>query len=504
MTQDEKFSHRMRMVRKKHNKRASKYSLDKETDLTHFGKKIGDMSKTEIRQAYIGSGDEADEQPFSYDSLISKSKEERAEARRKKMEAEAELDDLNDSFKILGRTLALRNIEQDKMAAANSLEDEDDLAFIARSFQMDNIKKAAAADRTMTEFEIDNQRKTALDNSRAAADAIARDNVYEDQDGSVFDEGSDGEQQEVMTPVNSHNSTTTNLIDLIQTIIADPQTLSSKSSDLIRMAQSTPITVIDEYYKSELLGKSETDIAADRQSLLLMKIACIIFPVSYQRHSIAVPILKILESIAWTISNANISHLVLLFEYLIEGSKFSPSFFYLAGKLWRVSSDEQKNEIMELVAAYCQLFTRESIYGVISEFFPEILTACDNEPFAPLRLHTFKPVEVLCLEPAFHEDGEQWNGNHKELREAKKLQQQYKKDKRLTAKEMRREAVATESFAAVQKQREKAKLDLERKRSITKMHEAEANYHFTKTDNGKPPSKPLKKRKKVRLGGNKQ
>jgi len=79
------------------NKRASKFSLEKETELTHFGKRINEMSKTELRSAYIGSGDE-EEQPFSYDGLIANSKEERAAARRQKMEAEAELEDLDGSF----------------------------------------------------------------------------------------------------------------------------------------------------------------------------------------------------------------------------------------------------------------------------------------------------------------------------------------------------------------------------------------------------------------------
>jgi hypothetical protein len=142
---------------------------------------------------------------------------------------------------------------------------------------------------------------------------------------------------------------------------------------------------------------------------------------------------------------------------------------------------------------------------VIQVFIPDLVSfTLGEESFVPMRLHTFKPIEVLSLEPAFHEDGEEWNGNHREIRAAKKLQQQYKKDKRLTAKEMRREASATEAYTAVQKQREKQKLEIERKRSVAKMHEAEANYHFTRTDNGKPPSQPLKKRKKVRLGGNKQ
>jgi len=82
------------------------------------------------------------------------------------------------------------------------------------------------------------------------------------------------------------------------------------------------------------------------------------------------------------------------------------------------------------------------------------------------------------------------------------LQQQYKKDKRLTAKEMRKEARATEAFAAIQKQKEKAKMDLARKRTAAKLQEAEDGFRFTKTDNGK--QKYVDKRiKKRRLGGNK-
>ena len=72
------------MVRKKQNKRASKYSLDKETDLTHFGRKIAEMDKSDLRDAYIGMEDEEDDKPFSYDTLIAKSKEERAVLQRPK------------------------------------------------------------------------------------------------------------------------------------------------------------------------------------------------------------------------------------------------------------------------------------------------------------------------------------------------------------------------------------------------------------------------------------
>jgi hypothetical protein len=366
----------------------------------------------------------------------------------------------------------------------------------------------------MTDFEKENQKKSALDKSAAAASAIARENVYdEEDDGSVFEEdtalvdtptvAATGSSRDLgSSPEDSKMSS--HLIPIINSIFSNPTTITLRGEELIRAAQSTPIEVIDEYFKAELFDKQPA-IVGEARGLILIKIASILFPVSFQRHSIVVPILKLLETIAWT-ERATISHLVLLFEYLIEGSKFSPSCFYLAGRLWRQESSDKQQDIVILVSEYCSKFTRESLYGVIEEFFPELLEmmGSSDEVFTPMKLHTFKPVEVLSLEPAFHEEGEQWNGNHKEMREAKKLQQQYKKDKRLTAKEMRREAGATEAFAAVQKQKEKQKLELERKRTVTKMHEAEANYHFTRTDNGKPPSQPLKNRKKVRLGGNKQ
>jgi hypothetical protein len=120
------------------------------------------------------------------------------------------------------------------------------------------------------------------------------------------------------------------------------------------------------------------------------------------------------------------------------------------------------------------------------------------EPFIPLRLHQFKPVEVLSLEPAYHEDGFQWNGQHKELRAQKKLERQVKQDKRLTAKEMRREAIATESFHAIHKAKEKARAEQDYKRTVSKMFQAEENYKQMRTDNGKDDGRRMKSNKKRR------
>ncbi len=501
LSEAEKFSHRLRMVRRKQNKRASKYSLDKETDLTHFGKRIADMDKSHLRDAYVGMEDETEDKPFSYDTLIANSKEERAEARRKKMEAEAELEDLDQSFGSVFTSLAHRDIEKDKMDASRMQGGEDDLAFIARSFQMENIQRAPATDRSQTDFELKTIRATAEKASSSIKASIADENVFDEDDviqGDVIVESDD----DVPTPevVTATPSTDPSFIQLVRSLMSRPSleiSLQDQES-LIEYAHSIPSSVIDEFFKTELFDREE-------KSLVLIKIASIIFPLGYQRHCIAVPILKILEQMA-TEPTATMVHLILLFEYLIEGPKYSASFFALAGKLWRDETVDQdvKADVLALVSQYCACFTRESLYGVLERYFPEIIEMIsDQTMFVPLRLHQFKPVEVLSLEPAFHEDGDEWSGNHKEMREAKKLQQQFKKDKRLTAKEMRKEARATEGFAAVQKQREKEKTDLARKRTAAKLQEAEESFRFTKTDNGKQQKFADRKKKKPRLGGNK-
>jgi hypothetical protein len=490
------------MVRKKQNKRASKYSLDKETDLTHFGRKIAEMDKSDLRDAYIGMEDEEDDKPFSYDTLIAKSKEERAEARRKKMEAEAELEDLDQSFRSVFTTLEHRDIERDKLEASNFQED-DDLALIARSFQMDNIQKAPATDRTITDLELKSKQVSAEADSKRTKAAIARDNVFDEdalEDDEVIVESDASDDEHVNQSINEEPvsfSTDPDFIKFSRSLMSrnSVHIPMTEQEELLELAKSTPSNIIDEFFKTELFD------APEPKNLVLIKIASILFPLGYQRHCIAVPILKILEQMAYD-KNASMVHLILLFEYLIEGPKYSASFFQLAGRLW--NEQDLQEDVLTLTSRYCSCFTRESLYGVIQKFFPQLLDMVSEEssPFVPMKLHTFKPVEVLSLEPAFHEDGDQWTGNHKELREAKKLQQQYKKDKRLTAKEMRKEARATEAFAAIQKQKEKAKMELARKRTAAKLQEAEDGFRFTKTDNGK--QKYVDKRiKKRRLGGNK-
>lgn len=497
LSEAEKFSQRLRMVRKKHNKRASKYSLDKETDLTHFGKRIADMDKGSIRDAYVGMEDEADDKPFSYDELIAKSKEERAEARRKKMEAEAELEDLDQSFRSVFTSLAHRDIDKDKMDTSH-IQGEDDLAFIARSFQMENIQKAPATDRSRTDFELNTIRSNAEQASSFVKANIAKENVFDEDDviqDDVIVESDDDVPTADVTTSPTTPSTEAPLIQLVRSLMSR-NSLDISMTDqesLVKLAHSIPSSVLDEFFKTELFDKPD-------KSLVLIKIASIIFPVGFQRHCIAVPTLKLLEQLA-TEPNASMVHLILLFEFLIEGPKYSASFFDLAGRLWRNSNeDDVKHDVLALVSEYCCCFTRESLHGVLERYFPEIISS-DSAKFIPLKLHQFKPVEVLSLEPAFHEDGDQWSGNHKEIREAKKLQQQFKKDKRLTAKEMRKEARATEGFAAIQKQREKEKMDLARKRTAAKLQEAEEGFRFTKTDNGKE-KRVNRKDKKPRLGGN--
>jgi hypothetical protein len=506
LSTDEKYSHRLRMLRKKHTNRASKYSLEGATDLTHFGKNIGDMSKYELKQAYVGDGDEPDEQPFSYDTLIAKSKEHRAEARRQKMEAEAELDDLNSSFKTLQRSIELRDVYADKVR--NSIpDDDDDLAAIARSFQMENVVKAPAGDRKVTTAEIDDQRNQLVRKSREARDQAARDTEYnEDEelvsgDDEEFEEDyTDHMETPVMTPSHEGPSSLFSMIDSILESASSMDIISVRKNELLELAKRTPSDALNEYFKTKLF-----DLPIESRSLVLMKIGSIIFPLDFPRHCIVVPIVKTLESLAVT---GHMSVFILLFEYLHRGGRFSPSLFQLGGRLYRETGDAAEREvIIKLVGEYCSHFTRESLDGVLRSLFPELLEMVDSsssEFFTPLQLHHFKPVEVLCLEPAYHEDGEQWNGDHKEMRAAKRMEQKFKEEKRLTAKEMRREASATESFHAVQKKKQRETLDVERKRNIAKMNEAEANYRFTQTDNGKEPTLKMKRNKKSRLGGNNQ
>ena len=492
LSKDEKYSNRLRMVRKKKNKRASKYSLDKETDLTHFGKKIGDMSKTELRQANTGSGDEADA-PFSYDSLIAQSKERRTEARRQKMEAEAELVDLDESFKGMLGQLERRDIDRDKMENGKT-SGEDDLAFLARSFQMDNIKKAMAGDRTITAAEKEDKHKQLVSQSIKSREAAGDHHYSEDEEDSSFGEEVLVESDNEIPASSEHQSPglTGQLFGLIRKLIESPSSIQDNRTKLIELARSTPGAEVDEYFKEYLFCDSPKNL------LVLLKIVTVLFPLDHLRHAIAVPALKLLEKESAK-PVAGLSHLVLLYEFLAPGAKFSPSFLALAGRLFR-SSDALRSSVLSLVSLYCQLFTREALYGPIKALFPELLPMISKsaEPFIPLRLHQFKPVEVLSLEPAYHEDGEQWNGQHKELRAQKKLERQVKQDKRLTAKEMRREAIATESFHAIQKAKEKARAEQDYKRTVSKMFQAEENYKQMRTDNGKDDGRRMKSNKKRR------
>ena len=490
------------MVRKKHNKRASKYSLDQQGDLTHFGKRIADMPKSELRQAYVGSGDERDEEPFSYDSLIAKSKEFRAASRRQKMEAEAELEELDDSFKDVWTSLPRRDLGQDKMN--NMIVDgEDDLAFIARSFQMENIRKAVATERRVTEAEVEEAKKVSarkLEDSRRAA---LRDNEYAEEEVVVESDDDLGEPLETVIPVLPTPSSPSSLIPLIESLLftnPTPPPLENHREQLVEFARKCDPEEMREFFINHLQTPNN-----DEHILSLLRIVSFLFPLDHVRHPIAVPALKVLERICAK-PEAGRGHLELLCEFLTPAGKYSSVFLLLGGRLYREEniSTESSTAILSIVSGFCSKFSRESLEGPILHFFPELLPLLPLTPFVPLRLHQFKPIEVLSLEPAFHEDGSQWNGEHKELRAAKKLAQEFKKDKRLTAKEMRREAGAQESFFAMERKKEQAKIAAKAKRSLAALDQAENNFRQMRTDNGQEPTKQMKDRKKRRLGGNKQ
>ena len=496
LSQDEKYAHRLRMVRTKHNKRASKFSLDKEEDLTHFGKKIGEMSKTELRQAFIGSGDEADE-PFSYEQLIGKSKEFRAAARRQKMEAEAELDELDDSFKTTFKQLARRDIDQDKQDNAKTTG-EDDLAFLARSFQMDHIKKAVAGERSITEAEKKDQENQMLKRSEQDRRAAADDEYDEDEplgeEGAsvVESDVSDNEASDIIseeTPIES------GLGGLIDSILRNPKSLPSSRSKLIELAQAGNAAEIDEIFKTQLFTPLTAGEPITGKQVLLMKIVTMMFPVSHLRHSIVVPTMKLLEQLCFS-EEATVCHLGLLLEFIEDAPKYSPAFLSLAGRLFRLGFQDR---VLALTSAYARQFTLESLYGPIQHLFPELLALVSPEDaFVPLKLHHFKPVEVLTLDPAYHEDGTQWTGQHNELKEAKKIERQYKQEKKITAKEMRREAAATETYHAMEKKKEQANQETMRKRYESQMQQAEQNYRLMRTDQGKDDERKMKSNKRRR------
>jgi hypothetical protein len=508
LSQDEKYSKRLRVVRKRLNKRASKFSLDNEAaDLTHFGKRINEMSKTELRNSFVGSDDEKNDEPFSYDGLIAKSKEERAAARRQKMETEAELEDLDGSFMGMVSLLERRDVDADKLANGTFNED-DDLAAMARSFQMDNIRKAQAGDRTLTEREKIEQlnaliRKSAEARSAAAVDDEGENDAEDDDDvlveSDIDDEDGEPEQEETST-----ESSPNSLLSLMNRFLEHPEEILSLRHQLLEVARVTPAGEIATFFKDNLFEVVKGDMSLTKKEILLIKLVTILFPLDHLRHSIVVPTTKILENVCLNDPNASVCHLSLLSEFLIKGSKYSPAFLSLAGRLYRGSQlDDIKQSVMSITALFCGAFTRESLSGPLIHFFPEFFTLIPNceEPFVPLRLHHFKPVEVLSLEPAFHEDGTEWNGQHREIREAKRMERQFKQEKKLTVKEMRREAVATESFHAIQKKRENEKAELARKRTESKMQQAEQNWRLTKTDQGKQDNRKMKSHKRPRRGG---
>jgi hypothetical protein len=504
LSRDEKYSHRMRIMRKRLNKRASKFSLEKETNLTHFGRSIGDMSKTELRSASIGSDSEDDGKDFSYDGLIAKSKEERAAAKRQKMEAEAELEDLDASFLGMLNQLERRDVDADKLTNGILTED-DDMAVLARSFQMENIRKAVAGDRMLTDAEKAEAvnslvRKSDEERNAAALDSqfIADEDPHSDLNEEVI-VGSDSDNEDTLeSPTLNHSRTEGGVFTLIEQMVNEPKLISQKRSELIDQARETPSCELAEFFNTQLFDPLE---GARRKLTLketiLIKIVTILFPRDHVRHSIVVPTIKLLEAA----TELGVCHLQLLLDLVVDSPRYSPRFLELAGSLYRDASCEtQKKRVIELAALFCSKFTREALSGPLSYFFPELLHF-DNgkdEPFVPLKLHHFKPVEVLSLEPAFHEDGTEWNGNNKELRDAKRAERQYKQEKKLTVKEMRREAHASEAFHAVQRQKEKDKVDALRKRTEARLQEAEQNCRLTKTDQGKQDNRKMKSNKRRR------
>ena len=463
------------------------------------------MSKTELRSAYIGSDDEESQEPFSYDGLIAKSKEERSAVRRQKMEAEAELEDLDGSFMGMLSRLERRDVDADKLANG-SFNEDDDLAAMARAFQMENIRKAQAGDRTLTEGEKKEQLNSLIRKSAEARDAAIQDNVeydeaHEENEDIIVESDSDELRQDESSE-QLDASESSSFVSLVKRFISKPDEIGRGRSQLVDVARSTSAIDISAYFKEHLFDPIEGKQALTKDQIVLIKLVTVLFPLDHLRHSIVVPTIKILEHICFNDSKATICHLMLLCELLTKAPKYSAAFLYLAGRLYREARNEEtRKAIVEHVAEFCSNFTREALYGPISHFFPELMTLLTtNEPFVPLRLHHFKPVEVVCLEPAFHEDGTEWNGQHREIRDAKRVERQYKQEKKLTVKEMRREAAATESFHAIQKKKEKEKLELSRKRTESKMQQAEQNWRLTKTDQGKQDDRKMKSHKRPRRG----
>lgn len=461
------------------------------------------MSKGELRTAFIGSGDEESQEPFSYDSLIAKSKEDRAAARRQKMEAEAELEDLDSSYKSVLNNLEKRDIDADKLLNAK-FDDEDDLALLARSFQMNNIRKAMAGDRTLTIEEKNAQIKSLASESIEAKNlAAAHEGEYdsdqnEEEDVIIESESDSGEEEPL--PYLLTQQPADGLSGFLISVIGNPNLLRSCKSRLLELARCTESHEIDSYFKSNLFDPMSQSTQPTSAQMILIKIVSLLFPLDHMRHSIVNPTIKLLESVCFSASG-NICHLRLLCDFLVAGQKYSAAFMDLAGRLYRQSqSDKDREELLALTGQFCACFTKEALYGPIRYYFPELMDKLDlaTEPFIPMKLHHFKPVEVLGLEPAFHEDGSEWNGQHKEMKEAKRMTREFKKEKKLTVKEMRREAAATETFHAIERKKEKEKTEVARKRFESHMQQAEQNWRLTKTDQGKEDKRKMKSNKKRR------
>lgn len=456
---------RERQLRAKGKKNAA-FNLDSNEGLTHFGRSIDELDKAELRgQPNSEDDDDHDDfnpdAPQSYDSVITRSKEHKAERIREKERHEQELADLDKSF-----TAMLPNLDF-RAPKSQTPAEPDDYDKLTRSLADD--RKAAPATFHKSAIELAWEEKRRVEVLEAAR--LRREQGEEDEDEAQVD-----------APEEAGDAFESFIEFVIDEKMNDLQAVLPVLLEKATLAGSR----VESFFSSELLDRYGEEPEADDRALNLIRLACNLFSVTDFQNRILTPALILLSH--WSLKpSAGIKHLALLFSFLAPPKRYLPCFFTLANRL---ATDDAR----ELTSAYVTVLPEETLalIGKVDGFTP-------SQTLHPLRLHAFKPMEVPALEPVFYESNRA--REDPVLAERKKLKRALAMERRTTKRHLTRDAQATQVIAAQQKRKFNESQEEAAKRVRRILDQSEEEIRKLSTTNRKRFAKP--KSKLPRMAGNK-
>jgi len=457
-------------------KKNAAFNLDPKSEgLTHFGRSIDDLDKSELR-GQPTSDDDGDDQPFnpdepiSYDSVIARSKEHKADRFREKERHEQELDDLDKNFTAMLPSLDFRGPRGSH--GAPEIDDYDRL-----TISLANDRKAAPAVMQKSAIEVawdEKRRLESLENARRQRELGDR----EDEET--------GEAEE--TPETASDA----FESFVEFILEEKMANLKEVLPLLLTKAEAAGPRVESFFSSELLDRYGEEPEPDARALNLLRLACNLLSVTDFQNRILTPALILLSH--WSLApSAGIKQLALLFSLLAPSKRYLPCFLVLAARLIKEGSEEA----MDLLESYLELMPSETV-----AMAGDLLGGCWTKPVASLealRLHAFKPMEVPALEPVFYESNR--SREDPELAQRKQLKKELAMERRATKRHLTRDAQATQAIAAQKKRKFDEVQEEAAKRVRRILDQSEEEIRKLSTTNRKRVMKSNKR--PPRMAGNK-